>query len=80
MHNLVFITHLYVWLELFIDKGFEVINYQELQAPGSGVESRFFVPAEWAQKWPSEQVWQLRKIAWSHKWLNLQYTCSVISS
>lgn len=48
------------WLKLFRKIGFEVLNCMELQAPENAVENNF-VPVEWARKWPSEQVWQLRK-------------------
>lgn len=49
------------WLRLFRGTGFEVINYVELQAPADAGEDKFSIPAKWAQNWPSEQVWQLRK-------------------
>ncbi len=49
------------WLRLFRETGFEVINYHELQAPTDAVETQFTIPASWANNWPSEQVWQLRK-------------------
>lgn len=48
------------WLRLFRESGFEVIDYLELQAPES-TETRFSIPGPWTQKWPSEQVWKLRK-------------------
>ncbi len=51
------------WLKLFRDTGFEVLNYQELQAPLTANDTKFSITGEWAQKWPSEQVWQLRKKA-----------------
>jgi SAM-dependent methyltransferase len=49
------------WLKLFRDTGFEVLDYLELQAP-KGRESRHNVPPAWAEKWPSEQVWKLKRI------------------
>ena len=49
------------WLELFRQTGFEVKNYQELQAP-TGASTAFSIPADWARNWPAEQVWQLRKV------------------
>lgn len=49
------------WLQLFRQTGFEVVDYHELQAPSDVSEVKFSVPGEWAQRWPSEQVWQLRK-------------------
>ena len=56
------------WLQLFRETGFEVVNYLELQAPASASEVKFSIPANWAKKWPSEQVWQLRKpVAGEHR-------------
>ena len=49
------------WLRLFRDTGFEVMNYHELQATPDAREVPYSVPGKWAQSWPSEQVWQLRK-------------------
>ncbi len=49
------------WLRLFRDTGFEVIDYLELQAPAEANETKFAIPDGWAKKWPSEQVWTLRK-------------------
>jgi ubiquinone/menaquinone biosynthesis C-methylase UbiE len=49
------------WLRLFRETGFEVLNYQELQAPDEATETKFSVPADWAKNWPCDQVWQLKK-------------------
>lgn len=49
------------WFALFRRTGFEVLDYQELRAPASASGVRFTVSGEWARRWPSEQVWQLRK-------------------
>jgi SAM-dependent methyltransferase len=49
------------WLRLFRDTGFDVLDYIELRAPDSATGLRFSIPAEWARRWPSEQVWKLRK-------------------
>jgi SAM-dependent methyltransferase len=48
------------WLRLFRDTGFEVLDYLELQAP-EGSPDRFGTPGAWAQRWPAEQVWKLRR-------------------
>lgn len=48
------------WFKLFQDTGFEVMEYLELQAPETN-ETKFSTPGPWAQKWPSEQIWKLRK-------------------
>ena len=49
------------WLNLFAETGFVVERYQELQAPASARGLQHYVSAEWARRWPSEQVWHLRK-------------------
>ncbi|MBT4522183.1 MAG: class I SAM-dependent methyltransferase [Halieaceae bacterium] len=50
------------WHRLFRETGFEVIDYLELQAPQGASGTQFGIPGEWAEKWPSEQVWKLRKL------------------
>lgn len=49
------------WLDLFRDIGFSVTGYHELYAPDTADGLQFAVPAEWAKRYPSEQVWQLDK-------------------
>jgi SAM-dependent methyltransferase len=49
------------WLRLFRETGFEVLDFQELRAPETADGLSFAIPAEWAKRWPSEQVWKLRK-------------------
>jgi len=49
------------WLRLFRATGFEVLDYFELQAP-AGSEDRYAVPASWAERWPAEHVWKLRRL------------------
>jgi ubiquinone/menaquinone biosynthesis C-methylase UbiE len=51
------------WLRLFRETGFEVLDYLELQAPAESDDVKFSVPEAWATRWPSEQVWKLRKSA-----------------
>lgn len=48
------------WLRLFRETGFDVIDYLELQAP-EGSQDRYSTPGHWAQRWPAEQVWKLRR-------------------
>jgi len=50
------------WMELFAAIGFAVKDYQEVFAPDSVTDTRAFVPAEWARKYPVEQVWRLEKL------------------
>ncbi len=40
---------------------FEIENLVEIQAPPDATTRYPGVPAEWAQKWPSEEVWVVRK-------------------
>lgn len=48
-------------IRLLIRSGFEVEDLIELRAP-LGAKSRFpFVTAEWAFRWPSEEIWKVRK-------------------
>jgi len=49
------------WVHLFRDTGFEILDFLELQAPEPGPRINFAVTADWAHRWPSEQVWKLRK-------------------
>lgn len=51
------------WMSLFQNTGFEIVRYLELQAPSSATEDRFAIPVEWAKRWPSEHVWEVRKQA-----------------
>lgn len=49
------------WIRLFRANGFEVLDLLELQAP-PGARTRYeYVELEWARRWPSEQVWRVRK-------------------
>lgn len=42
--------------------GFEVEGLYELQAPADAAETRFeYMSKEWAQQWPSEEIWRARK-------------------
>lgn len=42
--------------------GFEVEELRELQPP-EGATTRYpYVTIEWARRWPSEEVWKVRKI------------------
>ncbi|MEZ4654852.1 MAG: class I SAM-dependent methyltransferase [Candidatus Eisenbacteria bacterium] len=50
------------WLRLFRSVGFAVEDYLELQAPADAPSQAFAIPADWARRWPSEQVWKLRRI------------------
>jgi SAM-dependent methyltransferase len=50
------------WIRLLRANGFEVDDLIELQ-PGADAQTRYeFVSAEWARKWPSEEIWKAHKI------------------
>jgi SAM-dependent methyltransferase len=49
------------WFRLFRETGFDIVDFVELQAPASGAEVNYFVTADWARRFPSEQVWKLRR-------------------
>lgn len=44
--------------------GFEVLDMIELMAPEDATNHPYYdyVPAEWARKWPAEEMWRARKI------------------
>lgn len=43
--------------------GFDVVDFRELYAPVDAVDHPFYnyTPAEWAKKWPAEEIWRARK-------------------
>ena len=43
--------------------GFEVVDFRELFAPDDAVDHPYYlwVPAEWAKRWPAEEIWRARK-------------------
>jgi hypothetical protein len=49
------------WIRLFHQIGFDVIDYVEIRAPESATGSNGTVTADWASRFPSEQVWRIRK-------------------
>jgi hypothetical protein len=49
------------WMRLFRRVGFVVDDYVEIRAPDSAEGEQFDVPAQWAQRFPSEQVWKLTR-------------------
>ena len=51
------------WFRLFRDTGFEVLDFLELQAPAEGASANPYCRVDWAQRFPLEQVWKLRKRA-----------------
>ena len=49
------------WLRLFRETGFEVLDYLELQVP-KGSSDKYGTPGSWAESWPAEHVWKLRRL------------------
>jgi ubiquinone/menaquinone biosynthesis C-methylase UbiE len=52
-----------VWIELLRDSGFELLALHELQAPPQAETHEYygFIAAEWARRWPAEEIWVARK-------------------
>jgi ubiquinone/menaquinone biosynthesis C-methylase UbiE len=50
------------WFRLFKQTGFEVLDFWEIQAPADAEGPRFGISVEWANRFPSEQAWRLRKV------------------
>jgi len=49
------------WIRLLRANGFELLDLMELRAPHGASTSYKYVNAEWARRWPSEEIWRLRK-------------------
>lgn len=49
------------WMSLFESTGFDVLAFHEIRNRSPDEEERFGVGAAWAQDYPSEQAWKLRK-------------------
>jgi SAM-dependent methyltransferase len=50
------------WIRLLRANGFEILDLIEIQAPvGAETNPRYsYVTAEWARKWPAEEIWRAR--------------------
>lgn len=53
------------WIRLLRSAGFEIERLVEIQAPADSVmDTRWSIATgEWANKWPSEEAWIVRKRA-----------------
>ena len=51
------------WIDLLRANGFEVEALLELRAPEGAQDHTYYelVSAEWARKWPAEEIWKARK-------------------
>ena len=50
------------WIRLLRANGFEVVELLELQVPEGATTTYEWIPAEWARRWPFEEVWRARKV------------------
>ena len=50
-------------LRILHANGFELLDLRELFAPDDAADHEYYshVPAAWAKKWPSEEIWRARK-------------------
>jgi SAM-dependent methyltransferase len=51
------------WIRVLISHGFEVERLVELRNPGHDSGRYNMFTAEWAEKWPAEEMWKARKVA-----------------
>jgi ubiquinone/menaquinone biosynthesis C-methylase UbiE len=51
------------WIRVLTQHGFEIVALHELEAPADAKDHPRYelVSAEWARKWPSEDIWRARK-------------------
>jgi hypothetical protein len=44
------------------ENGFQLLDFRELYAPDDAVDHEYYAQpsAEWAMKWPAEEIWRLR--------------------
>jgi SAM-dependent methyltransferase len=49
-------------LRILRENGFELLDLRELFAPADAAEHEYYdtVPADWAKRWPDEEIWRLR--------------------
>ena len=49
------------WIRVLRESDFEIEELHELFAPDGAVDHEYyFSNAEWAKKWPSEEIWRAR--------------------
>lgn len=49
------------WIRLFRASGLEVLDLLELRPPAGATTRYPYVTGAWAHRWPSEDIWRLRK-------------------
>ncbi len=50
------------WIRLFGANGLVVEDLIEVRAPAGATSRYTFVDADWARRWPSEEIWRLRRV------------------
>ncbi len=50
------------WIRVLTSNGFEVERLVELRNPGHGSGRYDLFTAEWAERWPAEEMWKARKV------------------
>ena len=50
------------WIRLFRANGFEIEDLIEVPAPADATTTYDYVDLEWAHRWPTEEIWKVRKI------------------
>lgn len=50
------------WIRLFRRNGFVVEDLIEIRPPDGATTSHDFVALEWAQRWPAEHIWKVRRL------------------
>jgi len=50
------------WIRLLREHGFEILKLVEIQAPADAMTHAHYdyIPAAWARRWPSEEIWAAR--------------------
>jgi SAM-dependent methyltransferase len=51
------------WIRLLRQHGFEVTDLLELRPPEGATSTFPYASTEWARRWPTEEVWKVRKRA-----------------
>jgi hypothetical protein len=49
------------WIRMFTANGFEVLELLEPQVPADATTRYTWMTAEWASRWPCEDIWKVRK-------------------
>ena len=49
-------------IRLLRRSGFEILDLIELRSPKHADTNWDFVTSEWAHRWPSEEIWRVRKV------------------